>query len=165
MNMNKIINLKKAINLSKKLKAEHKTLVITGGCFDILHIGHIKFLEKAKEQGDFLFILLENDENVRKLKGDNRPINSQKDRAQILAALSYVDFVVLLNEMKKNDDYDNLIYKINPNIIVTTKDDPQGIHNERQAKKIKAKVSYVIDRIENKSTSKLAKIISKNFDK
>lgn len=165
MNMNKIINLQKAINLSKKLKAEDKTLVITGGCFDILHIGHIKFLEKAKEQGDFLFILLESDENVRKLKGNNRPINSQEDRAQILAALSCVDFVVLLNEMKKNDDYDNLIYKINPNIIVTTKDDPQGIHNERQAKKIKAKVSYIIDRIENKSTSKLAKIISKNFEK
>ncbi len=163
--MKKIINLKQAINLSKKLKAENKTLVVTGGCFDILHIGHIKFLEKAKEQGDFLFILLESDENVRKLKGNNRPINSQKERAQILAALSCVDFVVLLNKMKKNDDYDNLIYKINPNIIVTTKDDPQGIHNERQAKKIKAKVSYVIDRIENKSTSKLAKIISKNFDR
>lgn len=163
--MSKLLTIEQAIKVSQRLRNKDKTVVVSGGCFDILHIGHIKFLEKAKEQGDFLFILLESDENVRKLKGNNRPINSQKDRAQILAALSCVDFVVLLNEMKKNDDYDNLIYKINPNIIVTTKDDPQGIHNERQARKIKAKVSYVIGRIENKSTSKLAKIISKNFDK
>lgn len=163
--MNKIINLKKAINLSKKLKAEHKTLVITGGCFDILHIGHIRFLEKAKKQGDFLFILLENDKNVKKLKGNNRPINTQKDRAQILASILYVDYIVLLDEMKTNNDYDNLIYKIKPDIITTTKNDPQGEHNERQAKKINAKVSYVIERIEDKSTSKLAAIISKNFEK
>lgn len=163
--MNKIINVRKAQKISKKLKEKNKIIVVSGGCFDILHIGHIKFLEKAKKQGDFLFILLENDKNVKKLKGSNRPINNQKERAQVLAAISYIDYVVLLNEMKTNNDYDDLIYKINPDIITTTKNDAQGIHNERQAKKINAKVSYVIDRIENKSTSKLAKIISKNFDK
>lgn len=163
--MSKIINIKNAEKISKKLKEKNKIIVVTGGCFDILHIGHIKFLEKAKKQGDFLFILLENDKNVKKLKGSNRPINNQKERAQVLAALSCIDYVVLLNEMKTNKDYDNLIYKINPDIITTTKNDPQGIHNERQAKKINAKVSYVIDRIENKSTGNLAKIISKNFDK
>lgn len=162
--MNKIINLKKAINLSKKLKAEHKTLVITGGCFDILHIGHIKFLEKAKKQGDFLFILLENDKNVKKLKGSNRPINNQQDRAQILAAISYIDYVVMLNEMKTNSDYDNLIYKLSPNIIAITKNDPQEIHVKRQAKKINAKIAYVTDKVKNKSTSKLAEIIFNNFN-
>lgn len=163
--MNKIISVNKAQEISKKLKEKNKTIVVSGGCFDILHIGHIKFLENAKKQGDYLFILLENDENVKKLKGNNRPINNQQDRAQILAAMSFVDYVVPLDEMKTNSDYDNLIYKINPNIITTTKNDPQGIHNERQAKKINAKVCYVINRIEDKSTSRLAEIISKNFDK
>lgn len=163
--MNKIITIKEAQKISQKLKKHNKIIVVTGGCFDILHIGHIKFLEEAKKQGDFLFILLENDKNVKKLKGNNRPINNQKERAQVLAAMSCINYVVLLNEMKTNNDYDNLILKINPDIITTTKNDPQGIHNERQARKINAKVSYIIDRIENKSTSKLAKIISKNFDK
>lgn len=163
--MNKIVSVNKAQEISKKLKEKNKTIVVSGGCFDILHIGHIKFLENAKKQGDYLFILLENDKNVKKLKGNNRPINNQQDRAQILAAMSFVDYVVPLDEMKTNSDYDNLIYKINPNIITTTKNDPQGIHNERQAKKINAKVCYVINRIEDKSTSRLAEIISKNFDK
>lgn len=163
--MNKIISTEKAEKISKELKKQKKIVVVAGGCFDIVHVGHIKFLEKAKKQGDFLFILLEDDNNVRKLKGNNRPINNQKDRAQILSALSCVDYVVLLNEMKNNKDYDDLIFKINPNIITTTKDDPQAVHNKRQAKKINAKISYVINRIENKSTSRLAKIISKNFNK
>lgn len=163
--MNKIINTKKAEKISKELKKQNKIVVVAGGCFDILHIGHIKFLEKAKKQGDFLFILLEDDNNVKKLKGANRPINTQQERARVLAALQCVDYVVLLKEMRKNKDYDNLIFKINPNIITTTKNDPQVVHNKRQAKKINAKISYVINRIENKSTSKLAKIISKNFNK
>ena len=67
--------------------------------------------------------------------------------------------------MGKNEDYDNLIYDLKPSTITTTKDDPQGIHNERQAKKIGAKVLYVNKRVNNKSTSLMAKIISENFDK
>ena len=66
--MNKIVTLKKAVKISKKLKADKKTLIIGGGCFDILHLGHIKFLKNAKKQGKKLLILLESDESVRKLK-------------------------------------------------------------------------------------------------
>jgi rfaE bifunctional protein nucleotidyltransferase chain/domain len=163
--VNKIINVKKSESLSKKLRAEGKSIVITGGCFDILHVGHIKFLENAKKHGDYQFILLESDETVKRLKGNGRPINTQKDRAIILSALSCVDFVVLLSEIKSNSDYDKLIEQINPNFIATTKNDPQVIHNIRQAKKINAKVVYVTDRIKNKSTTNLAKIIQKQFEK
>ncbi|MCL5970249.1 MAG: adenylyltransferase/cytidyltransferase family protein [Patescibacteria group bacterium] len=163
--MNKIINAEAAEKVSKKLQKDGKVVVVSGGCFDILHIGHIKFLEKAKKEGDYLFILLEADETVKKLKGNKRPINNQKDRANMLSAISYVNYVVMLSEMKTDNDYDFLISKINPNIIATTKNDSQGVHNERQAKKINAKVSYVTNRIKNKSTSKLAEIISKNFDR
>jgi rfaE bifunctional protein nucleotidyltransferase chain/domain len=163
--MNKIINLEEAQEISENLRKKNKSIVIVGGCFDILHVGHIRFLKKAKKTGDFLFILLESDKTTKKLKGEKRPINTQSDRAEILASLSCVDYVVSLNDMNSNRDYDEIVYKLKPDVIAITKNDPQEIHNKRQAKKINAKVVYVISRIENKSTSKLAEIISKNFDK
>ena len=159
--MNRIINVEKAAKISKKLKTEGKIIILAGGVFDILHIGHIKFLEAAKKRGDVLFVLLESDENVKKIKGKDRPINSQTDRALILSALKFVDYVVILNEMKTNKDYDNLIIKIKPDIIATTKKSPQEIHNIRQAKLVNAKVALVINRISDKSTSRLANIIKK----
>ena len=159
--MNRIINVEKAAKISKKLKTEGKIIILAGGVFDILHIGHIKFLEAAKKRGDVLFVLLESDENVKKIKGKDRPINSQTDRALILSALKFVDYVVILNEMKTNKDYDNLIIKIKPDIIATTKKSPQEIHNIRQAKLVNAKVALVINRISDKSTTRLANIIKK----
>jgi FAD synthetase len=161
--MNKILSLKQAIILSQKLKSEGKTLVITGGCFDILHIGHIKLLEESKKQGDCLLVLVENDKTVRKLKGEGRPINSQRERYLVLAALSCVDYILVLPDMKSNNDYDLLMKKLNPAIITTTKGDSQGVHNQRQAKLINAKVVYVINKIDNKSTTNLAKVIAKKF--
>ncbi|MEK7159946.1 MAG: adenylyltransferase/cytidyltransferase family protein [Patescibacteria group bacterium] len=161
----KIVDIKKAEIICKEIRQKNKTVVISGGCFDILHVGHIRFLEKAKKTGDFLFILLESDKTTKKLKGRKRPINTQTDRAEILASLSCVDYVVSLRNMNSNKDYDEIVYKLKPDVIAITKNDPQEIHNKRQAKRINAKVAYVINRIENKSTSKLAEIISKNFDK
>lgn len=163
--MNKIISVKDGYAISKQLRKTKKTIVLSGGCFDILHIGHIKFLENAKKQGDYLFVLLESDKNVRKLKGPNRPINSQAERAQVLSAVSFVDYIMLLDEMKSNKDYDDLVLNLSPDIIATTKNDPQLTHNIRQAEIVGAKVSYVTDRIKNKSTTLLAEVISKNFDK
>ena len=119
--MTEIINTKKAIIISKKLKREGKKLVLAGGVFDILHIGHVKFLEAAKKKGDILFILLESDESVKKYKGINRPINGQKERAMILSFLRPIDYVIILKEMKTNSDYDKLIINLKPDIIATTK--------------------------------------------
>ena len=75
--MKKIINFRQATKIFQILKKKNKKTIICGGCFDILHIGHIEFLEIAKKQGGFLFVLLENDKNVKKIKGKERPINSQ----------------------------------------------------------------------------------------
>ena len=161
--MNKTITIQQAQTISQKIKAENKTIVLTGGCFDILHIGHIKLLEESKKQGDYLFILLENDKSVKKLKGEDRPINSQIERAKVLEAIVFVDYIIVLPNMKTNKDWDELILKLNPDIITTTKGNPQAVHNVRQAKLVNAKVIFVIDKIENKSTTRLAKIISENF--
>ncbi len=158
--MNKIISTKQAIKESQKLHNQGKTIVLAGGCFDILHIGHIAYLIKAKEQGDILIVLLENDETIKKKKGESRPFHPQKDRAIVLSALQVVDYVVLLPFMKSDKNYDSLVFSIKPAIIAATKADPQEIHKQRQAKTVHAQVVNVVERINSSSTSKLAKSLS-----
>ncbi len=158
----KILSVEKAVKISKRLRERGKNVVLVGGVFDILHIGHIKFLENAKKKGNSLFVLLESDENVKKLKGKNRPINPQLERAQVISALKTVDYVILLKNVKTNADYDKLIAQIKPNIIATTQDDPYKKHKIRQAKFIRAKLVYVISRIKSRSTTKIAKLIGRD---
>ena len=159
--MDRVIKTKEAIKISKKLRDRKKSIVLVGGCFDILHLGHIKFLKNSKNLGDMLFVLLENDESVKKLKGKDRPVNNQIERAQILSSLSIVDYVILLPQMKTDRDYDKLITQIKPAFIGATQDDPNISHKIRQAKMIDAKVKIVTKRIKSKSTTKLARLISK----
>ncbi|MCZ6116767.1 D-glycero-beta-D-manno-heptose-7-phosphate kinase [Campylobacter ureolyticus] len=96
------------------LKNNDKKVVFTNGCFDILHAGHIKYLNKAKKLGDILIIGLNSDSSVKRLKGKTRPINSQNSRALLLSALEFVDFVVIFDE----DTPLNLIEKIRPAVLV-----------------------------------------------
>ncbi len=161
--MNKVVTINEAVIIAHKLRKKNKNIVLAGGVFDILHIGHIKFLENAKKQADVLFVLLENDENVRKLKGKNRPINSQTERAQVLAALACTDYIITLENMKTNADYDKLITQIRPAVIATTQNDKNRKHKLRQAKLIKGAVVDVISRIKSHSTTKLAKLIEKDL--
>jgi D-beta-D-heptose 7-phosphate kinase/D-beta-D-heptose 1-phosphate adenosyltransferase len=161
--MKKIIRLKDAISVSKKLRHEGKTIVLAGGVFDILHIGHVKFLEKAQQRGDILFVFLESDDNTRKLKGKNRPVNSQKSRAIVLAALTSVNYVILLPNLKTDADYDSVVSQIRPSIIAATAQDPNILHKKRQATQIKGKVVCVLQRISNQSTSKLARLIDQDL--
>ena len=161
--MEKIIRLKEAINVSKKLRHQGKTIVLVGGCFDILHVAHVKFLQNAKKQGDALFVLLESDNNVRKLKGKNRPINTQKNRAMVIAALTSVDYVVPLSNLKSDADYDKVVSQIRPSIIATTAKDPNILHKKRQANQIKGRVVYVLKRISDQSTTRLAKLIGQDL--
>ncbi len=150
--MNKILSVSKSIKIAKQLN-RGKKVVLVGGVFDILHLGHIKFLRKAKGKGDLLFVLLESDKSVRKSKGQKRPINSQKDRAQVLAALESVDFVITLKGLLKNEDYDRIVKLINPAVLAITTKDPNIIHKVRQAKLTGAKVKIVLQRLKSKSTS------------
>ncbi len=151
----KIITSEEAIKISKQIQTAGKKIVLVGGCFDILHIGHITFLEEAKKQGDVLFVLLEADETIIKTKGPTRPINTQQDRAKILTHLTIVDFVISLPPFVDNNAYDMLINQLKPAIIATTAGDPYRSHKERQAKLIGANVVDVLEPISNKSTTKL----------
>jgi rfaE bifunctional protein nucleotidyltransferase chain/domain len=156
--MNKIINTKDIVNLTKKLRLKKLSIVLVGGCFDILHIGHIKFLKKAKKMGDRLLVLLESDEKVRKLKGKNRPFFSQKERAEMLSSLQFIDFVLLLPTMKDDQAYEDLIRKIKPAIIAVTSGDLFLEKKKAQARIVKGKLE-IITYLRTPSTSKLANLL------
>ncbi len=96
------------------LREAGKRVVFTNGCFDILHLGHIRYLEKARGYGDLLVVGVNTDQSIRRLKGENRPLYSQAERTEILAALEVVDWVTLFDE----DDPRVLISELKPDVLV-----------------------------------------------
>jgi len=111
---NKISQLNDLKTFIKKHKSQNEKIVFTNGCFDIIHTGHIKYLEKAKSLGDILVVGINSDLSVKKLKGPQRPINNQNDRSEIIAALDCVDYVVIFNEQTP----EKLLSEIRPSILV-----------------------------------------------
>jgi len=97
---NKIIALARLSSESQRLRSEGKRIVVTNGCFDILHVGHVRYLAAAKALGDVLIVGLNGDESVRKLKGPGRPVNREQDRAEVLAAAESVDYVAIFPETR-----------------------------------------------------------------
>lgn len=114
MKHEKICTKKEIVRLTKMYHENYERIVFTNGCFDILHAGHAQYLQQAKEIGDILIVGINSDSSVKKLKGDERPINSQKERAYLLACLEFVDHVVIFNE---ETPY-NLIKAIVPDYLV-----------------------------------------------
>ena len=107
------VDRERLLNILKKSRACGKRVVFTNGCFDILHVGHIRYLREAKSLGDILVVGLNSDASVRSLK-PGRPVNREADRAEVLAALSFVDHVVMFNEKTP----EKLIKKIRPDVLV-----------------------------------------------
>ena len=107
-----LIDRKNISNLREKLAG--KKIVFTNGCFDIIHVGHVRYLTAAKNFGDVLIVGLNTDDSVRKLKGATRPINNQDDRAEVLLGLKAVDYVIFFGE----NTAENLIAELKPNIYV-----------------------------------------------
>jgi len=93
----KLLTLTKAVTERERQRAAGQTMVMTNGCFDLLHVGQISYLKESKKLGDQLWVLINSDESVRALKGPTRPIESETERAYCLAALSCVDYVVVFN--------------------------------------------------------------------
>ena len=110
--MGELINRENIRDIVKKLQESGKTVVTTNGCFDILHVGHVRYLQKTKTFADYSIVLLNSDKSVKAIKGEGRPINNENDRAEILCALSCVDFVVFFDEDSPRD----LLEEIKPDI-------------------------------------------------
>ena len=96
------------------LRSKHRKIVFTNGCFDILHPGHVAYLEKASRLGDVLVVGLNSDASVRAIKGRDRPVNKERDRAYVLSALSFVDYVTIFGE----DTPERIIKKLKPDVLV-----------------------------------------------
>lgn len=137
-----------------------KKIVLIGGCFDVLHYGHIEFLRKSKDHGDYLVVALESDEMIIKYK-KRQPIHNQQQRAQNLAAIRYVDKVLLLPVLEGFKGYNQLVQDVKPVIIATTKNDSQINNKKRQALSVGAQVKIVIDNINDFSSSNIIKSMSK----
>lgn len=108
-----IIKFDKIGEYCKSLKAQGKSIVFTNGCFDIIHSGHTTYLNQTKELGDVLVIGLNSDESVKRLKGDDRPINNESDRAEVLQSLRSVDIIVIFEE----DTPAKLIEEVIPDVL------------------------------------------------
>ncbi len=112
--MNKLTRLDKLTEIAKRFKKEGKKIIFTNGCFDLLHLGHVRYLKEAKRLGDILIVGLNSDNSVRSLKGKDRPLVREKDRAEILSALEAVDYIVIFNESTPKNLIDNII----PDVLV-----------------------------------------------
>src|SRR5512136_2991598 len=110
----KIKERKELLEIIKDLKTKRKRIVFTNGCFDLLHIGHVRYLEEARALGDVLVVGVNSDTSVQKLKGAKRPILPQEERAEILSGLGCVDYVTLFDEI----DPLNLITSLRPDVLV-----------------------------------------------
>ncbi|HEV7891033.1 MAG TPA: D-glycero-beta-D-manno-heptose 1-phosphate adenylyltransferase [Pyrinomonadaceae bacterium] len=109
-----IINREELLRVRARLRAEGRRLVFTNGCFDILHVGHVRYLSEARRLGDALLVAINSDASVRVLKGAGRPILNESERAEILAALSSVDFVTVFDEESPRA----LISEVLPDVLV-----------------------------------------------
>ena len=149
--MKKIISDKKL----KNFKADG--IVLVGGCFDIIHPAHLKFLELSKKQGKNLVVLLESDERIKQLKGEERPVNNQYVRAQNLAIIPSVDYVVLLSPTSSSEYYYNLVKSLEPDIIAVTSGDPLFSIKKEQAEMVSGKIVEVMKRDNRHSSTDLIK--------
>jgi rfaE bifunctional protein nucleotidyltransferase chain/domain len=110
----KIVSYSHVASLAERLKTDGKTIVFTNGCFDLLHVGHVKYLSAAAELGDVLILGLNSDASVKKIKGEKRPVINQEQRACVVAALQMVDYVVLFDA----PDPLELIKAVCPDVLV-----------------------------------------------
>lgn len=133
-----------------------KKIVLVGGCFDIIHFGHVQFLEKAKERGDYLVVALEPDERIINDK-KRTPTHTQQERAYNLLALRCVDQIIMLPQLNGFDDYLALVKNIKPHIIAITDNDPQLANKQKQADAVNAQLAIVTDIIGNFSSSAIVR--------
>ena len=154
-----VINKNEISILIKKIRNERKKIIFTNGCFDILHVGHVKFLEKAKSLGDVLIVGINNDSSVSRLKGLGRPLINDQERSKIVASLNSVDYVIVFNE----DTPTELISQIKPDIHVKGGDyEIDNLPERSEVLKYGGKIE-ILPLYEGKSTTNLIKKIRDDF--
>ena len=156
---NNIYTSDEFLEIRRQIRIQNQKLVFTNGCFDILHVGHVDYLNKAKRKGDKLIVALNTDESVRRIKGEDRPVISQEERAFIISNLKSVDYVTFFNEDTPKEIIDKLI----PDVLIKGAD--WNLNNivgretvERNGGEVKT-----IDFISSQSTTKIIDKILKIY--
>lgn len=149
----KIVPYKELVTKAKDWISEK--VVLVGGCFDLLHLGHVSFLKEAKEQGTLLCVVVESDEFIIRYK-KRKPFHTQQERALIVSRLIDVDGVVLLPYLKSDSEYLKLVQIVNPSVIVVTEGDSQYENKKRQIESIGGSI-HTVKKIKNFSSSKIGK--------
>ncbi len=152
-----IIEIESVVQHLKDYKGKK---VLVGGCFDVLHIGHIRFLKQAASQGNCLIVALESDEFIR-LHKKREPFHHQTERAEVLSAIEFVDFIIPLPLLSTYEDYLELVKTVSPQIVAVTEMDSQLISKKRQAESVGAKVIEVVPLFKDLSTSKIISSLDK----
>jgi D-beta-D-heptose 7-phosphate kinase/D-beta-D-heptose 1-phosphate adenosyltransferase len=157
----KIISLPNLKRIIRRFKQNGKRIVFTNGCFDILHYGHVKYLQDARGKGDYLVVAVNSDASIKKIKAKNRPVIGQNDRLRTVAALSSVDFVVLFN----SDNPLGLIKALKPDILIKGADwSKQKIIGADFVASYGGKV-LTVDLVKGRSTSALIEKIVHDFSR
>jgi D-beta-D-heptose 7-phosphate kinase/D-beta-D-heptose 1-phosphate adenosyltransferase len=157
--MGNVVSRDDLVRLRQQMKGEGRTVVFTNGCFDIVHRGHVEYLQKAKALGDVLIVALNTDASVKRIKGPERPIVPQDDRAVVLAALRCVDYVCLFDE----DTPYELLKAIEPDVLVKGADwPPDAIVGKNIVEAAGGKVA-TIEFVPNRSTTDMIQTILKRF--
>jgi len=155
--MEKLKSIQEIVKIVRQLKKEDKKIVFTNGCFDLLHLGHIRYLRGAKRLGDVLVIGLNSDHSVSSLKGKGRPLVKEEDRAEVLSALEMVDYIVIFNELTPK----KLIDEIIPDVLVKGGDwKKEGVVGRDTVEAHGGEV-IIIPEVKGYSTSALIKKIQK----
>ena len=156
----KIVSIDELRRERARLRDEGKQLVFTNGCFDILHVGHVRYLRRAHELGDALLVAINSDRSVRELKGAGRPVMNEDERAELVAALGAVDYVTIFDDISPR----SLIKEVLPDILVKGGDYSSETLNEEERaalKKIGAEIRLIPFEA-GYSTSRLIEEICKN---
>ena len=157
----KIKARKELLRIIKDLKAKGKRIVFTNGCFDLLHIGHIRYLEEARALGDVLVVGVNSDSSVRKLKGPKRPVLPEEERAEILSGLGCVDYITLFDEI----DPLKLITSLHPHVLVKGGDWTKEQIVGREVVERSGGEVVIIPFVKGASTSNLIETILKKYEK
>ena len=157
--MNKILERNELREKMEELRNNGKKIAFTNGCFDILHVGHVRYLREARKTADVLVLALNSDSSVRSIKGEKRPLMNEKERAEILAALEFVDFVTIFPELTPLE----LINYLKPDVLIKGGDWPEEkVVGREEVKQWGGRVA-IIPEVEGKSTTNIVEKIKKLY--
>jgi rfaE bifunctional protein nucleotidyltransferase chain/domain len=159
--MSKIKKINELVAIVKNLKKHNKKIVFTNGVFDLIHIGHVRYLRKAKELGDVLIVAINSDSSVKKIKGNNRPIIPAAKRAEVLSSFEFIDYVTIFNEPNPI----NVIKKLLPDVLVKGGDWKINEVLGKDIVEANGGKVVTIPPVKNRSTTNLINLIKKRYQK